>query len=122
MTRNQSSPNGTQQARFEALLARNGIRRLWVIDPMHDMDAARETARRLKQAGVEKVGYMTQDASVYTDLTVAQNLRYFAALAGIPSPAKAVAAAAPGAKLVQHRVPTDGASPSLMTWGATREK
>ncbi|MGI5189314.1 ABC transporter ATP-binding protein [Promicromonospora sp. CA-289599] len=40
-----------------------------------------------------RVGYMTQDASVYTDLTVAQNLRYFAALAGVPSPAEAVATA-----------------------------
>ncbi|MFI2489669.1 ABC transporter ATP-binding protein [Promicromonospora kroppenstedtii] len=38
-----------------------------------------------------RVGYMTQDASVYTDLTVVQNLRYFAALAGVPSPGKAVA-------------------------------
>jgi ABC-2 type transport system ATP-binding protein len=40
-----------------------------------------------------RVGYMTQDASVYTDLTVAQNLRYFAALAGVPAPAEAVATA-----------------------------
>ncbi|GAA4698236.1 ABC-2 type transport system ATP-binding protein [Promicromonospora umidemergens] len=40
-----------------------------------------------------RVGYMTQDASVYTDLTVVQNLRYFAALAGIPDGAEAVAAA-----------------------------
>lgn len=38
-----------------------------------------------------RVGYMTQDASVYADLTVVQNLRYFAALAGVPSPGKAVA-------------------------------
>ncbi|RPF22998.1 ABC transporter ATP-binding protein [Myceligenerans xiligouense] len=30
-----------------------------------------------------RVGYVTQDASVYTDLTVLQNLDYFAALAGI---------------------------------------
>jgi ABC-2 type transport system ATP-binding protein len=30
----------------------------------------------------EKVGYVTQASSVYPDLTVAQNLRYFAALAG----------------------------------------
>ena len=32
-------------------LAANGIDRVVVLDPMHDMDAARETARRLKQAG-----------------------------------------------------------------------
>ncbi|WP_125773385.1 ABC transporter ATP-binding protein [Antribacter gilvus] len=30
-----------------------------------------------------RVGYVTQAASVYTDLTVAQNLGYFAALAGV---------------------------------------
>ncbi|GAA1849432.1 ABC transporter ATP-binding protein [Myceligenerans crystallogenes] len=30
-----------------------------------------------------RVGYVTQDASVYADLTVAQNLDYFATLAGI---------------------------------------
>lgn len=30
----------------------------------------------------DRVGYMTQASSVYPDLTVAQNLRYFAALAG----------------------------------------
>jgi ABC-2 type transport system ATP-binding protein len=40
-----------------------------------------------------RVGYMTQDASVYTDLTVVQNLRYFAALAGIRDATEAVAAA-----------------------------
>ena len=49
-----------------------------------------------------KVGYMTQDASVYTDLTVAQNLRYFAALAGVASPAKAVAAAVATVDLGGH--------------------
>ncbi|MCK9792735.1 ABC transporter ATP-binding protein [Isoptericola sp. 4D.3] len=31
-----------------------------------------------------RVGYVTQAASVYTDLTVLQNLRYFARLAGLP--------------------------------------
>jgi len=31
-----------------------------------------------------RVGYVTQAASVYTDLTVVQNLRYFARLAGLP--------------------------------------
>ena len=49
-----------------------------------------------------RVGYMTQDASVYTDLTVAQNLRYFAALAGVPSPAKAVATAVATVDLGGH--------------------
>ncbi|MBL0887498.1 ABC transporter ATP-binding protein [Myceligenerans indicum] len=32
-----------------------------------------------------RVGYVTQDASVYGDLTVWQNLDYFASLAGVPS-------------------------------------
>jgi ABC-2 type transport system ATP-binding protein len=42
-----------------------------------------------------RVGYVTQGASVYTDLTVAQNLRYFARLAGLsPSDAERRAAAA----------------------------
>ena len=31
-----------------------------------------------------RVGYVTQAASVYTDLTVLQNLRYFARLSGLP--------------------------------------
>lgn len=49
-----------------------------------------------------RVGYMTQDASVYTDLTVAQNLRYFAALAGVPSHAEAVATAVATVDLGGH--------------------
>jgi ABC-2 type transport system ATP-binding protein len=49
-----------------------------------------------------RVGYMTQDASVYTDLTVVQNLRYFAALAGVPSPAEAVATAVATVDLGGH--------------------
>lgn len=49
-----------------------------------------------------RVGYMTQDASVYTDLTVVQNLRYFAALAGVPSSARAVAAAVATVDLGGH--------------------
>ncbi|MCK0117235.1 ABC-2 type transport system ATP-binding protein [Isoptericola sp. CG 20/1183] len=40
-----------------------------------------------------RVGYVTQAASVYTDLTVAQNLRYFARLSGLP-PSDAEAAVA----------------------------
>ncbi|MEU4365330.1 ABC transporter ATP-binding protein [Promicromonospora sp. NPDC023987] len=49
-----------------------------------------------------RVGYMTQDASVYTDLTVVQNLRYFAALAGIPDAAAAVARAVETVDLGGH--------------------
>lgn len=32
----------------------------------------------------KKIGYMTQELSVYTDLTVKENLNYFAAMIGIP--------------------------------------
>lgn len=49
-----------------------------------------------------RVGYMTQDASVYADLTVVQNLRYFAALAGVPSPVATVAAAVATVDLGGH--------------------
>lgn len=44
----------TMQLVYDRLVA-NGIDRVVVLDPMHDMDAARETARRLKQAGVDEV-------------------------------------------------------------------
>ncbi|NYJ06946.1 biotin carboxyl carrier protein [Petropleomorpha daqingensis] len=56
-------------------LAVNGIDRVVVLDPMHDMDAARETARRLKKAGIEEVvGALTftisavHDDAFYADL------------------------------------------------------
>ena len=31
-----------------------------------------------------RIGYVTQDPSVYTDLTVSENLGYFAAVLGVP--------------------------------------
>jgi oxaloacetate decarboxylase (Na+ extruding) subunit alpha len=56
-------------------LAVNGIDRVVVLDPMHDMDAARETARRLKKAGIDEVvGALTftisavHDDAFYADL------------------------------------------------------
>ena len=59
---------------YDRLVA-NGIDRVVVLDPMHDMDAARETARRLKQAGVDEVvGALTftisavHDDAFYADL------------------------------------------------------
>jgi oxaloacetate decarboxylase (Na+ extruding) subunit alpha len=48
----------TPDAVFElafSLLVRNGIRRLWVIDPMHDMDGAKRTAEMAKRVGFEEV-------------------------------------------------------------------
>jgi oxaloacetate decarboxylase alpha subunit len=56
-------------------LAVNGIDRVVVLDPMHDMDAARETARRLTKAGIDEVvGALTftisavHDDAFYADL------------------------------------------------------
>ena len=43
--------------------------------------AARPAARRCGT----RVGYVTQAPSVYADLTVAENLRYFAAVLGAPT-------------------------------------
>jgi oxaloacetate decarboxylase (Na+ extruding) subunit alpha len=49
-------------------LAVNGIDRVVVLDPMHDMDAARETARRLKRAGIaEVIGALTYTISAVHD-------------------------------------------------------
>jgi oxaloacetate decarboxylase alpha subunit len=50
----QNSHPETMQLVYDRL-AVNGIDRVVVLDPMHDMDAARETARRLKQAGIDEV-------------------------------------------------------------------
>ncbi|MCW2678263.1 MAG: xccA [Modestobacter sp.] len=70
----QNSHPETMQLVYDRL-AVNGIDRVVVLDPMHDMDAARETARRLKQAGIgEVVGALTftisavHDDAFYADL------------------------------------------------------
>jgi oxaloacetate decarboxylase alpha subunit len=70
----ETSHPDTMQLVYDRLVA-NGIDRVVVLDPMHDMDAARETARRLKQAGVEEVvGALTftisaaHDDAFYADL------------------------------------------------------
>jgi oxaloacetate decarboxylase alpha subunit len=64
----------TMQLVYDTLAA-NGIDRVVVLDPMHDMDAARETGRRLKKAGIEEVvGALTftisevHDDAFYADL------------------------------------------------------
>jgi oxaloacetate decarboxylase alpha subunit len=63
----QNSHPETMQLVYDRLVA-NGIDRVVVLDPMHDMDAARETARRLKQAGVDEViGALTFTISVVHD-------------------------------------------------------
>ena len=70
----QNSHPETMQLVYDRLVA-NGIDRVVVLDPMHDMDAARATARRLKKAGVEEVvGALTftisavHDDAFYADL------------------------------------------------------
>ena len=51
------------------LLARNGIRRLWVIDPMHDMTGARRIAQMAKGAGFTDIvaGICYTTSPVHTD-------------------------------------------------------
>ncbi|TQM43766.1 biotin carboxyl carrier protein [Pseudonocardia cypriaca] len=70
----QNSHPETMQLVYDRLVA-NGIDRVVVLDPMHDMDAARATARRLKRAGVDEVvGALTftisavHDDAFYADL------------------------------------------------------
>ncbi|HEV7211834.1 MAG TPA: biotin carboxyl carrier protein [Blastococcus sp.] len=63
----QNSHPETMQLVYDRL-AVNGIDRVVVLDPMHDMDAARETARRLKQAGIaEVIGALTYTISAVHD-------------------------------------------------------
>lgn len=51
------------------LLARNGIKRLWVIDPMHDMEGAARNAALAKRCGFEEVigGICYTTSPVHTD-------------------------------------------------------
>ncbi|WP_433781220.1 biotin carboxyl carrier protein [Actinomycetospora sp. CA-101289] len=63
----QNSHPDTMQLVYDRLVA-NGIDRVVVLDPMHDMDAARATARRLKKAGVDEVvGALTYTISAVHD-------------------------------------------------------
>ncbi len=70
----QNSHPETMQLVYDRLVE-SGIDRVVVLDPMHDMDAARATARRLKRAGVDEVvGALTftisavHDDAFYIDL------------------------------------------------------
>jgi oxaloacetate decarboxylase (Na+ extruding) subunit alpha len=76
----QNSHPDTMQLVYDRLVT-NGIDRVVVLDPMHDMDAARATARRLKKAGVEEViGALTFTiSSVHGDAFYADLARQFAA-------------------------------------------
>ena len=63
----QNSHPDTMQLVYDRLVA-NGIDRVVVLDPMHDMDAARATARRLKKAGIDEVvGALTFTISAVHD-------------------------------------------------------
>lgn len=62
------TPANLFQLAFE-LLRRHGVTRMWVIDPMHDMESAMETARMAKRAGFEQVvgGICYTISPVHTD-------------------------------------------------------
>lgn len=58
------------------LLARNGVTRLWVIDPMHDMVGARRIAQMAKDAGFTDVvgGICYTTSPVHTDAYYADRI------------------------------------------------
>ena len=69
------------------LLRRHGVTRMWVIDPMHDMAAAMETARMAKRAGfTEVVGGLCYTISpVHTDDYFADKIAQYDACEAIDS-------------------------------------
>ncbi len=62
------TPDAVFELAFD-LLARNGVRRLWVVDPMHDMEGARRTAELAKKVGFTDVvaGVTYTNSPVHTD-------------------------------------------------------
>lgn len=62
------TPANLFQLAFD-LLRRHGVTRMWVIDPMHDMESAKETARIAKRAGFAEVigGICYTISPVHTD-------------------------------------------------------
>jgi len=62
------TPTNLFQLAFD-LLRRHGVTRMWIIDPMHDMASARETARMAKRAGFDEVvaGICYTISPVHTD-------------------------------------------------------
>ena len=61
------------------LLRRHGVTRMWVVDPMHDMDAAMSTARLAKEAGFEEVigGLCYTISPVHTDAYFTEKIAQF---------------------------------------------
>ncbi|MCW5653683.1 hypothetical protein [Hydrogenophaga sp.] len=72
------TPANLFQLAFD-LLRRHGVTRMWVIDPMHDMASAMETARMAKRAGFEEVvgGLCYTVSPVHTDAYFAEKLAQF---------------------------------------------
>lgn len=69
------TPDAVFELAFE-LLARNGVTRLWVIDPMHDMEATRRTAQVAKKCGFTDVvaGICYTTSPVHTDEHYAERI------------------------------------------------
>lgn len=72
------TPANLFQLAFE-LLRRHGVTRMWVIDPMHDMESAMETARMAKRAGFEEVvgGICYTVSPVHTDAYFQEKVAQF---------------------------------------------
>ncbi|MEW9586157.1 hypothetical protein [Paraburkholderia sp. DGU8] len=72
------TPANLFQLAFD-LLRRHGVTRMWIIDPMHDMESAMETARMAKRAGFEEVigGICYTVSPVHTDAYFAEKVAQF---------------------------------------------
>jgi oxaloacetate decarboxylase alpha subunit len=72
------TPSNLFKLAFE-LLRRHGVTRLWVIDPMHDMEAAMSTARLAKEAGFEEIigGLCYTISPVHTDAYFTEKIAQF---------------------------------------------
>ncbi|WP_369133999.1 biotin carboxyl carrier protein [Modestobacter sp. I12A-02662] len=69
------TPESVFRLAFE-LLVRNGVTRLWVIDPMHDMAAAKRMATMARAAGFEEIvgGICYTTSPVHTDAYFADRI------------------------------------------------
>ncbi|MBQ0828239.1 biotin carboxyl carrier protein [Streptomyces tagetis] len=80
----------TPEALFElafTLLVRNGVSRLWVVDPMHDMEGAKRMAEMAKRVGFTDVvaGICYTTSPVHTDDYYAAKIAELDACAAIDS-------------------------------------
>jgi oxaloacetate decarboxylase alpha subunit len=77
------TPESVFRLAFE-LLVRNGVTRLWVIDPMHDMDGAKRMATMARECGFEenRRRHLLHDQPVHTDAYFADRI---AELDGCPA-------------------------------------